>query len=132
MEDDNLFKNHLVFQGKLQYAKGKRPNVLYFCAIVEKPEPKVHVMRNGRHIHLIKFVSLQPGHLMVIQKAFESFEDLPKDLFVKVWNYVIASKLKSIASLDLMLDITKVSLRVHPLNISMSTLFHVIKRNWVS
>lgn len=96
MEDDNLFKNHLVAQGKLLYAKGKRPNVdCIFCAIVEKnPEVESLMLHETEDIFIsLNLYPYNPGHLMVIpKKHFESFEDLPKDLFVKVWNYVIASQ----------------------------------------
>jgi ATP adenylyltransferase len=96
MDQDNLFNHHLVAQGKLDYARGKRPNVnCIFCALLENhPDvEKLPLYETDDILISLNMYPYNPGHLMVIPKRhYESFEDLPPELFIKIWNYVIASQ----------------------------------------
>ena len=75
-----LFNNHLIAIGKLDYAKGNRPNVnCIFCA-VRDGNPQVtalKVFQDSQFMICLNLYPYNPGHLMVIPlKHIETFEDL--------------------------------------------------------
>ena len=77
-----LFKRHLQAAGKLEYAKGKRPDVkCIFCAIREN-NPNVvslKLYKNETYFICLNLYPYNPGHLMIIpNKHAERFEDLNK------------------------------------------------------
>jgi ATP adenylyltransferase len=80
MDDDKLFPGHLLAVGKLNYAKGKRPDVpCIFCAIKDQhPDVESLTVYEEKMLFIcLNLYPYNPGHLMVIPKRHvESFEDL--------------------------------------------------------
>lgn len=80
MEENSIFKHHLVARGKLQYAKGHRPNVPCILCAVRDDNPEVSAFKIYQDP--IFFVSLNlypynPGHLMIIPcKHVQKLDDL--------------------------------------------------------
>ena len=79
-EDGNLFKDHLIATGKLNYARGKRPDVDCIMCAIKDDNPDVISLKI--YSEDLLFISLNlypynPGHLMVIPtRHVENFQDL--------------------------------------------------------
>lgn len=79
-EDDNLFNDHLIAAGKLNYARGKRPDVDCIMCAIKDDNPDVISLKI--YTEKLLFICLNlypynPGHLMVIPtRHVEKFEDL--------------------------------------------------------
>jgi len=79
-QEKNLFESHLLAVGKLEYAKGTRPNVAcIFCAVIEN-HPQVTSLKVYEEQDLFICLNLypyNPGHLMIIpRRHVEKFEEL--------------------------------------------------------
>ncbi|MHA1584585.1 MAG: HIT family protein [Promethearchaeota archaeon] len=80
MEEKALFKDHLLAVGKLNFARGDRPDVdCIFCA-VRDDDPAVTALKVYQEDLLYICLNLypyNPGHLMVVPtRHVEKFEDL--------------------------------------------------------
>ena len=79
-EDENLFKDHLIAVGKLNYARGKRPDVDCIMCTVRDDNPAVTSLKIYTEDLLFICLNLypyNPGHLMVIPtRHVENFQDL--------------------------------------------------------
>ena len=82
-KNENLFQNHLIAAGKLNYAKGKRPNVDCIMCAVRDDNPEVTSLKIYSEETLFICLNLypyNPGHLMVIPtRHIEKFQDLTEN-----------------------------------------------------
>ena len=79
-EDENLFNDNLIAAGKLNYARGKRPDVDCIMCAIRDDNPEVISLKIYTEELLFICLNLypyNPGHLMVIPtRHVEKFEDL--------------------------------------------------------
>ncbi len=91
-----LFERHLQAVGKLDYAKGKRPNVeCIFCAI-KNDNPNVISLKlyeNEVYFICLNLYPYNPGHLMIIpSRHVERFEDLTKNERTEIFEATIKAQ----------------------------------------
>jgi len=91
--DENLFKDHLIAVGKLNYARGKRPDVDCIMCAVRDDNPEVTSLKIYTEDLLFICLNLYPynsGHLMVIPtRHVEKFEDLKESERNRLFEVVI-------------------------------------------
>jgi ATP adenylyltransferase len=93
LEDNNLFKHHLIAHGKIQYAKGQRPNVSCILCAVRDDSPEVSALKIYQDPSF--FISLNlypynPGHLMIIpSKHIQKLEDLSNQDRIRIFELVV-------------------------------------------
>ena len=81
--EHNLFHHHLLAVGKLNYAKGERPNVeCIFCGVRDNnPDiTSLKVYEDEQVFICLNLYPYNPGHLMVIpNRHLERFENLTSE-----------------------------------------------------
>ena len=92
-KDENLFYNHLIASEKLNYARGRRPDVDCIMCAIKDDNPNVISMKI--YTEKLLFICLNlypynPGHLMVIPtRHVEKFQDLKENEHNRLFEVVI-------------------------------------------
>ena len=92
-KDENLFKDHLIAGGKLNFARGKRPDVDCIMCAIRDDNPDVISLKIYAEDLLFICLNLypyNPGHLMVIpNRHIEKFQDLKENERNRLFEVVI-------------------------------------------
>jgi len=93
MEDESLFKNHLVAQGKLDYVQGtKKPKVdCILCEIIKGSDKveKLTVYQDNLALICLNLYPYNPGHLMILPiRHITDFREFTDEEILHIMNLV--------------------------------------------